>query len=237
MSFITNIIYQALLFFYRLFGGNLGLSIIALTLLIKVVLLPLVIPTIKSAKKMQELKPALDKLKAKHTDKTKLQQAQLELYRQHGINPAAGCLPQIVQIIVLIALYQVFLKGFSPDLLVMESTLEEEADSIVRSLQDNGHTEINKHGAVILKKPYKRAKEIVLKKSPGRGETAACAALDAALYIRKNERAGISVTILHEEWREQQEDVRRVLEALGVDIPVLEIYYDDEGEVEVEFDF
>jgi|SRR3989344_3949917 len=128
-------------------------------------------------------------------------------------------------------------RGFSPDLLVMESTLEEEADSIVRSLQDNGHTEINKHGAVILKKPYKRAKEIVLKKSPGRGETAACAALDAALYIRKNERAGISVTILHEEWREQQEDVRRVLEALGVDIPVLEIYYDDEGEVEVEFDF
>jgi len=110
MSFITNIIYQALLFFYRLFGGNLGLSIIALTLLIKVVLLPLVIPTIKSAKKMQELKPALDKLKAKHTDKTKLQQAQLELYRQHGINPAAGCLPQIVQIIVLIALYQVFMK-------------------------------------------------------------------------------------------------------------------------------
>ncbi|KKT34786.1 MAG: Membrane protein insertase YidC [Candidatus Collierbacteria bacterium GW2011_GWF1_44_12] len=109
-SFITNIIYQPLLFFYGLFGGNLGLSIIALTLLIKVVLLPLVIPTIKSAKKMQDLKPALDKLKSKHTDKAKLQQAQLELYKQNGINPAAGCLPQIVQIIVLIALYQVFMK-------------------------------------------------------------------------------------------------------------------------------
>ena len=109
-SFITNIIYQPLLFFYGLFGGNLGLSIIALTILIKIVLLPLVIPTIKSAKKMQDLKPALDKLKTKHTDKAKLQQAQLELYKQNGINPAAGCLPQIVQIIVLIALYQVFMK-------------------------------------------------------------------------------------------------------------------------------
>ena len=109
-SFISNIIYQPLLFFYRIFGGNLGLSIIALTILIKVVLIPLVIPTIKSAKKMQDLKPALDKLKTKHTDKTKLQQAQLELYKQNGINPAAGCLPQIVQIVVLIALYQVFMK-------------------------------------------------------------------------------------------------------------------------------
>ena len=128
-------------------------------------------------------------------------------------------------------------RGFSPDVLIMESTLQEDADEIIRSLQDTGHTETNKHGAIILKKPYKRAKEIVLKKSPGRGETAACAALDAALYLKKREGAGISVTVLHEEWREQQEDVRRVLEALGVDIPVLEIYYDDEGEVEVEFDF
>jgi len=109
-QFITNFIYQPLLFLTRIFGGNLGLSIIALTVLIKVILLPLVIPTIKSAKKMQDLKPALDKLKAKHSDKAKLQQAQLELYKQNGINPAAGCLPQIVQIIVLIALYQVFMK-------------------------------------------------------------------------------------------------------------------------------
>ena len=109
-EFIANIFYQLLFFFYRLFGGNLGFSIIAVTLLIKFLLLPLVIPTIKSAKKMQDLKPALDKLKAKYSDKTKLQQAQLELYKQHGINPAAGCLPQIVQIVILIALYQVFIK-------------------------------------------------------------------------------------------------------------------------------
>ena len=107
---IPNTIYQLLLFFYKIFGGNLGLSIITLTILIKVALLPLVIPTIKSAKKMQDLKPALDKLKEKHSDKTKLQQAQLDLYKEHGINPAAGCLPQVVQIVILIALYQVFMK-------------------------------------------------------------------------------------------------------------------------------
>ena len=106
---INGILYQSLLFFYHLFGGNLGLSIIAITLITKVVLLPLVIPSIKSAKKMQDLKPELDRLKSKHTDKAALQQAQVALYKERGINPAAGCLPQIFQIIILISLYQVFM--------------------------------------------------------------------------------------------------------------------------------
>lgn len=106
---INGILYQALLFFYQLFGGNLGLSIIAITLIIKIILLPLVIPSLKSAKKMQDLKPELDRLKAKITDKTAFQQAQIALYKEKGINPAAGCLPQILQIIILISLYQVFM--------------------------------------------------------------------------------------------------------------------------------
>lgn len=106
---INGVLYQLLLFFYHLFGGNLGLSIIAITLITKVILLPLVIPSLKSAKKMQDLKPELDRLKAKHTEKTALQQAQVALYKEKGINPAAGCLPQIFQIIILISLYQVFM--------------------------------------------------------------------------------------------------------------------------------
>jgi len=58
---------------------------------------------------MQDLKPELDRLKSKHTDKAALQQAQVALYKERGINPAAGCLPQIFQIIILISLYQVFM--------------------------------------------------------------------------------------------------------------------------------
>lgn len=107
---LNNLLYLALLFFYRLFGGNLGLPIIAITLITKIILLPLVVPSMKSAKKMQELKPALDKLKNKHSDKAALQKAQMALYKERGINPAAGCLPQIIQIIVLISLYQVFIN-------------------------------------------------------------------------------------------------------------------------------
>jgi YidC/Oxa1 family membrane protein insertase len=106
---INAVLYQALLFFYQLFGGNLGLSVIAITIVTKVILLPLVIPSLRSAKKMQDLKPELDRLKAKHTDKAALQQAQVALYKERGINPAAGCLPQIFQIIILISLYQVFM--------------------------------------------------------------------------------------------------------------------------------
>ncbi|NCP47008.1 hypothetical protein COT86_01750 [Candidatus Collierbacteria bacterium CG10_big_fil_rev_8_21_14_0_10_43_36] len=107
---INYVLYQALVFFYRFFGGNLGLPIIAITLITKFILIPLVLPSMKSAKKMQELKPALDRLKEKHKDKKELQVAQMALYKEQGINPAAGCLPQIVQIIILISLYQVFME-------------------------------------------------------------------------------------------------------------------------------
>jgi len=106
---INGVLYQSLLFFYQLFGGNLGLSIIAITLITKIILLPIVIPSLRSAKKMQDLKPELDRLKAKYTDKSALQQAQVALYKEKGINPASGCLPQIFQIIILISLYQVFM--------------------------------------------------------------------------------------------------------------------------------
>ncbi len=110
LNFITAPITSLLVWLYQLTGQNLGLAIIALTLIIRAVLLPITIPSIKAVKKMQDLKPALDRLKKKHTDKTKLMQAQAALYKQNGVNPSAGCLPQIAQIIVLIALYQVFIN-------------------------------------------------------------------------------------------------------------------------------
>jgi len=110
LNFLVNPITQLLIFLYSLTGNNLGFAIILLTLIIRAVLVPVTIPSLKSAKKLQELKPHLDRLKEKHKDKQKLQLAQLELYKQHGINPASGCLPQIAQLLVLIALYQVFIE-------------------------------------------------------------------------------------------------------------------------------
>lgn len=107
MNFITDPLLQFLLYIYSLIG-NFGLAIIAFTAVLRLVLVPLSVPAIKSQKKMQLLKPEMDKLKKLHgTDKAKLQQAQMELYKQHNINPVAGCLPYLLQFVVLIALYQV----------------------------------------------------------------------------------------------------------------------------------
>lgn len=100
-----------LIFFYKVFFSNLGLAIIALTLFTRVILWPFTLPLLRSAQKQKDIKPALDALKEKYKDdKKKLAAAQLELMQKHGINPAAGCLPQLAQFLVLIALYQVFIQ-------------------------------------------------------------------------------------------------------------------------------
>jgi YidC/Oxa1 family membrane protein insertase len=100
---------NALIFLYHLLGGNLGLAIIGLTGILRLLLIPLTAPSLKATKKIQELAPEIEKLKIKHKgDRQALAQAQMDLYKQHGANPAAGCLPQIVQILVLIALFNAF---------------------------------------------------------------------------------------------------------------------------------
>lgn len=91
-------------------SGNLGVAIILLTLLIKVVLIPMMMPSIRSIKKQRELKPELDAIKKKYPDKKKQAEMQMELFKKHNIHPAAGCSTQIIMIIVLIALFNVISK-------------------------------------------------------------------------------------------------------------------------------
>ncbi len=116
----NSLLYQplinALIFFYQVLFHNFGLAVIVLTGLLRVVLIPLTLPSMKAAEKIRELAPELAKLKAKHKDdKQGFAKAQMDLYRQHGANPAAGCLPQIVQLLILIALYQAFIQVLQTD--------------------------------------------------------------------------------------------------------------------------
>lgn len=105
---LFNPLLNSLIFLDKL-TGNFGLSIILLTVALRVAMTPLVLPSLKASKQMQELAPELAKLKEKHKDnKTALMTAQAELYKKHGLNPASGCLPQIIQILVLIALFNAF---------------------------------------------------------------------------------------------------------------------------------
>lgn len=89
----------------------LGFAIILLTVSIRLVVWPLTSTQLKSSKKMAELKPHLDIIKSKHgSDKVRHQQEVSKLYKEHGVNPLAGCLPLLLQIPIFIALYQVLLK-------------------------------------------------------------------------------------------------------------------------------
>ncbi len=107
-------ILNVLIALYKLFEflhipGPLGFAVIGLTLIIRLLLYPLMAAQLRSAKKMAKIKPHMDALSIKHKgDKAALQQAQMALYKEHGVNPAAGCLPLLIQMPVLIALYNVF---------------------------------------------------------------------------------------------------------------------------------
>lgn len=107
---------NGLILFYRLMGGNLGLAIIGFSLFLRIILSPLTRPYMESMKKMKDIAPHLEKLKKKHkNDKVKLARAQADFYRQRGVNPGAGCLPYILQIVILIAFFNVFTRTLSPD--------------------------------------------------------------------------------------------------------------------------
>ncbi len=90
--------------------GNMGVAIIALTVIVKIILLPLAWKSYKSMAKMKTLQPKLEKLKEVHgEDRQELNKAMMELYRKEKVNPAAGCLPLLIQIPIFIALYRVLI--------------------------------------------------------------------------------------------------------------------------------
>jgi YidC/Oxa1 family membrane protein insertase len=85
-----------------------GASIILLTVAVRLVLLPLSIKQTKSMREMQRIQPELRKIQQKHKgDRQKLTEAQMALYKEHGVNPFGGCGPLVLQFPVLIALYWV----------------------------------------------------------------------------------------------------------------------------------
>lgn len=116
MSFLYDIFEKVLMAIYGM-TGNFGLSIIILTILIKIVLLPLTLKQDKSMKEMKTLQPKIDALREKYgNDKQLLNQKTMELYKEHNVNPAGGCLPLLVQLPILWALFGVLRKeGVVPD--------------------------------------------------------------------------------------------------------------------------
>jgi YidC/Oxa1 family membrane protein insertase len=107
LDIIINPFITILLFLYQLLGGNVVLSIVVFTILVRLATFPLTMKQQKSTKAMQELQPELKKLQEKYkNDRERLAQAQMELYREYGVNPLAGCLPLLIQLPILLGLYR-----------------------------------------------------------------------------------------------------------------------------------
>lgn len=136
--------------------GNFGLAIILVTILIKVILLPLVMPSLKSAQRIRELQPKLNKLKERFgKDKQALAKAQMELYKVEGVNPMSGCLPQIVQIAVLLLFFSAFNKvtSFSEGKLPLEQINSYLAQPL--RIDQNFKFDLNFIGSNLLETPSK----------------------------------------------------------------------------------
>jgi YidC/Oxa1 family membrane protein insertase len=105
--FLTKPIFLILDFFYRHIG-NFGLAILLFTLCVKIVFFPLANRSYRSMSKMKLLQPEMAKLKERFgDDKARLNQEMMALYKRSGANPAAGCLPIVIQIPVFFSLYKV----------------------------------------------------------------------------------------------------------------------------------
>lgn len=125
-EFLTVILYQplwnALVWLYDVLpGANLGLAIVALTIIIKVILFPFTLQSLRSQKAMQAIQPKLEEIKQKYKGNREGQaKAMMELYAKEKVSPLSSCLPLLIQFPILIALYMVLRDGLgtpSPELL------------------------------------------------------------------------------------------------------------------------
>ena len=118
-------LYNILVFLYDFLpGGDFGVAIIAVTLLIKFALLPLSKKQIKSQKKMQEIQPELKKIQQKYkNNKEKQTKEVMKFYKENKANPFSGCLPMIFQIVFLIAIYRVIINISNAGLTVNQGDL------------------------------------------------------------------------------------------------------------------
>lgn len=110
---IFQAIFMVLAFLYNLVG-DIGIAIIALTLLLRIVLVPVFRAQIVSQRRMQSLQPELRAIQTKYKgNRSKVSEEQMRLYRERGVNPASGCLPGLLQLVLLIPMYQVISQGLA----------------------------------------------------------------------------------------------------------------------------
>ncbi len=114
---IFQVIFIGLAFLYSV-TGDIGIAIILLTILIRTLMIPIFRMQIVSQRRMQMLQPELKAIQTKYKgDRAKISEQQMQLYKDRGVNPASGCLPAVLQLVLLLPMYQVFTQGLkAPDI-------------------------------------------------------------------------------------------------------------------------
>jgi YidC/Oxa1 family membrane protein insertase len=117
--FLYQPLFNVLILIYVYFPWHdFGVAVILLTLLIRVVVAPASIKAVRSQKALSALQPKIKEIQRRYKDdKEKQSKAMFELYQKEKVNPLSGCLPLLLQLPILIALYRVFLKGFTKETL------------------------------------------------------------------------------------------------------------------------
>ena len=107
-------LYNGLVFLISVMpGADVGLAVIVLTLLVKIIILPLSHKSVASQAKMRSIEPEMKRVKEQHKDKQEQARQVMDLYKKHGVNPFSGCFLMLVQLPIIFALYWVFLKGLA----------------------------------------------------------------------------------------------------------------------------
>ncbi|MFD2627338.1 YidC family membrane integrase SpoIIIJ [Oceanobacillus kapialis] len=114
-SYFVYPLSQVIVYFAELFNENYGLSIVIVTILARLILVPLNVKQLKSSKAMQDIQPELKEIQKKYSSKDantqqQLQQETMALFQKHGVNPLAGCLPIFIQMPILLAMYHAIMR-------------------------------------------------------------------------------------------------------------------------------
>ncbi|HAU07612.1 MAG: 60 kDa inner membrane insertion protein [Candidatus Yanofskybacteria bacterium GW2011_GWF1_44_227] len=117
--FFNEIIYRPLLniaivIYNALPGNDFGIAIVVMTVLVRLALMPLSLKALRSQQALNKINPKLNEIKEKFKDNKAAQsEAIMKLYKEEGVNPLAGCLPLLIQLPLLFALYKVFAVGLT----------------------------------------------------------------------------------------------------------------------------
>ena len=142
-------LFNLLIFVYELPFFDFALAIIVFTIVIRTVLAPLFVRQIRSQKEMQRMQPLIKEVQRKHKgNRQKVSEETMALYKEHGVNPAAGCLPVVLQLPILFALYQALIRASN----VVTIPLERAASDTFAQLQASlpGITELSRNADSVL---------------------------------------------------------------------------------------